>query len=743
MLERGHRKRPYPHTVRALADALDLLQEERTWLMAAVPRRNRDASRGQVAASPTILPAPLTPLLGRESEVAEIARLLGGGTARLLTLTGPGGIGKTRLAVEAAREASEHFAGAVAFVALAPLRDAALVVPTVAQALGLGEAVGMDPLELLSRYLRERRFLLVLDNLEHVAGVAADVALLLGSCPGLSVLATSRAPLRVRGEREYPVYPLAVPDPGRAPTAEEVARTPAARLFAGRARGASPNFRITPTNAAAVAAICWRLDGMPLAIELAAAQVRFLGPTALLSRLDQALQAGGARDLPERQRTMRATLDWSHELLSKAEKVLFARLSVFAGGWTLEAAEAVGGAQEPADEQVLVQLGRLVEQSLILAELDRQVAETRYRMLEPVRQYAFEKLEESGGVEEARRRHAAFLLALAEEAAPRIKGHEQVGWLDRLEAENDNLRTAISWSLEGEDAAAAARFGWALGMYWVMRGRHGEGRLLMEQTLERNSGDLPALTRARTLLALAFCVYGFGDDERLMAIAKESVTLFRQAGDEHGEAHALGMAGFAAMQMGDLDRASHALERSLEGFREHEDVWGSAQVLAHMATVPLRRGDYQRTAELAEEALALARRGGDRQAINVALHLLARVAWATGEHGRAARYWRESLTMASELTNTVEAAYCMQGLAAVAASKDEPLLATRLLGAAEALLEDAGLILYAHASDEFHQRAAVAAREMLGERGWEEAHAEGRAMTFQQAVEYALEGDKA
>jgi len=741
-LERGERRRPYPHTVRSLADALKLSERERALLTEAIPRRRSDAAVPVEAAttSPSSLPASLTPLLGREREVEEIVGLLGRPAVRLLTLTGPGGIGKTRLSIEAAQKAAGYFPDGVAFVALAPLGDAALVTPTISQVLGLRETAGVHPLEVLGQYLLERKFLLVLDNFEHVAEAAAEVVDLLGSCPNLCVLVTSRAPLRVRGEREYPVSPLAVPDPTHKPQAEEVAQTPAAGLFIERAEDASPSFELTQANAAAVAAICWRLDGLPLALELAAAQTRFLGPTALLSRLDQALQAGGARDLPERQRTMRATLDWSHELLHEPEKTLFRRLSVFAGGFTLEAAEDVGTAAEVDDEDVLVLLGNLVEQSLVVAETSLE-GETRYRMLEPVRQYTLERLEKSGEVEEVRRRHAAFHLALAEEAEPRIKGRDQVEWLDKLEAENDNLRAAIGWSLEAGEVQTAARFGWALSMYWVMRTRHGEGRMLMEQMLGRDDGDLPARMRARALFGLAVCVYGSGDNEQLMAVAEESAVRFRQAEDRHGEAHALGMMGLAALQLGDLDRASRTFEGSLERFQEQGDAWGSAHILNHLAFVSLRRGDYPQAAELAEEALALTRQTGDRHVTNIALHHLAQIAWASDEHERAARYFREALTIASELVDTVDSAYYMRGLAAVAEARGELRRAARLLGTAEAMLEGTGLVTYAHASDELHQRVASAARERLGDQAWTVAHDEGRAMTFEKAVAYALEAD--
>jgi ATP/maltotriose-dependent transcriptional regulator MalT len=280
-------------------------------------------------------------------------------------------------------------------------------------------------------------------------------------------------------------------------------------------------------------------------------------------------------------------------------------------------------------------------------------------------------------------------------------------------------------------------------MYWVMRARHSEGRHLMEQTLAQGGEDLPAGMRARALWALAACVYGSGDDERLMEIAEESAALFRRTGDRHGEVYALAMVGFVMLRLGELDRAARIFEEVLEGFRGYEDAWGSAQVLNYQALVPLRRGDYPRAATYAEEALALTRQTGDRLAGNISLYILAQAAWAAAEHERAARYLRESLVLASELAERVDSAYCMQGLAAVAEVRDEPHRAARLLGAAEALLEATGPVLYAQANNELHQRAADAARERLGEQAWEAARAEGRAMTFEQAVEYALEVDEA
>ena len=734
LLERGDRKRPYPHTVRALSDALGLSDAGRASLLSAVPKRSSDTPLFKGTTYPSALPASLTPLVGRDREVGEVAELLARGRVRLLTLTGPGGIGKTRLGIEAARKAEENFPDGVAFVALAPLGGAALVMPTAARGFGLRGAAGVRPLEILGQYLSRKKCLLVLDNFEHVMQAAPEVVGLLASCPDLSVLVTSRAPLRVRDEHEYTISPLAMPDPNRTPEAKEVARAPAARLFVERARDASPDFGITQSNAAAVAAICWRLDGLPLALELVAARVRFLGPSALLSRLDQALEAGGARDLPERQRTMRSTLDWSHDLLSRAEKELFARLSVFSGGFTLEAAEAVGAGGSISEEEVLGVLGSLVEQSLVLAEAGEERDELRYRMLEPVRQYAQEKLEEGKDKEEARRAHASYYLALAEEAEFRVKGRDQVEWLDKLEVENDNLRAAIGGSLEAKDAQTAARFGWALRMYWLLRARQGEGRLLLEQTLERAGEDLPAQTRARALNALAVCMYGSGDVQRIVAVAEESAALFRQAGDRHGVAHAPGMIGFAMLQMGELDRATEIFGEVLENLEKQRDAWTSAHILNHMAVAPLRRGDYRRAAECAEEALALTEQTGDGLAAQTAFQILAKAAWASGEYEEASRYFRASLWVAFELADRVNAAYCMQGLAAVA----EPQRAACLLGASEGLLEAAGVPLYAWADHELNRKAAKAARESLGDQAWAAAHDRGRAMTFQEAVAYAL-----
>jgi tetratricopeptide (TPR) repeat protein len=365
---------------------------------------------------------------------------------------------------------------------------------------------------------------------------------------------------------------------------------------------------------------------------------------------------------------------------------------------------------------------------------------SRFGMLEPVRQYALERLEESGEAGEVRRRHAQFFLALAERAEPEIKGHDQVKWLDRLEAENDNLSAAIGWSLEAGDAPTAARFGWALGMYWVMRSRHREGRLWMEQALA--STAISAKMRGRACWALGVCIavmYGHGDDQQLETVAEEGVALSRQAKDRFGEASTLGVLSFAALMLGKFDRAAQILQESLEIFRELGDEWASAHILSHLAVVPLRRSDYPRAAGYAEEALSLSRRTGDRFAANISLNLLAQAAWASGEHRQADRYLREALATAHEMRDRIDAAYCMQGLAAVAGERGEQQRAARMLGAAEALLETSGTPFRVVDDRSLYQRAVSGAREQLGERAWRAAWNEGRAMTFDEAVAYALE----
>jgi predicted ATPase len=639
--------------------------------------------------------------------------------------------------VEVAREASGPFPEGIAFVGLATLAYPALVVPTILRSLGLAEAEGRTPREALIDQLRDRSLLLVIDNLEHLLDAAPEVAALIDACPGLVVLATSRAPLRLRGEREYPVPPLALPPSTRSPEAEEVLASPSGMLFVARARASSPGFAITRENATAVAAICWRLAGLPLALELAAAKARFLDPATLLSRLDQALSTAWARDLPERQRTMGATLDWSHDLLSAPARELFRRLSVFSGSFSLQAAEAVGAGGEDETEEVLDLLGTLAEQSLVTVDSDGG-SESRYRMLEPVRQYASEKLEESGEGEAIVRRHTEYFLALAERAAPELLGLGQVEWLDRLERESGNLGAAISRSLNAGESETAARFGWALLTFWWIRGYHREGRRFMEAALE---GSLPPALRVETLQVAGSMAYVQGDYPAAEERFRQATLLSRTEENPFGEGYArLGM-GLVHMSRSEHQAATSEMESALALFERCAADFLASVTRVWLGTALLAQGESERAERMFEEGLAWARRVKQPSFTYVVLYNLAQLALSRGDLEATTRLLKEGIELSGQTKDRANLAHFLRALSAVEAFEGEVERSAVLIGAAEGSLREVGAPVYNFYRPNLSagERAVSEARAGLGEAAFEEARERGRRMTLEQAVEYAIE----
>ena len=659
----------------------------------------------------------------------------------MLTLTGSGGCGKTRLALAVAGDLAEGFEDGVWLVELASLADRSLVPQVVASTLGVRGQPGLPPAEILSGHLGPRKMLLVLDNCEHVVGACAALAeTLLRSCPQLRILTTSREALGIVGEVAWPVPSLSLPDLRRLPDIESLRQYESARLFVERTAAVKPTFALTEQNAAAVAQVCYRLDGIPLALELAAARTRVLSVEEISARLDDCfrLLAAGGRTAMPRHKTLRATMDWSHELLSEGERVLFRRLSVFAGGFTLGAAESVCAGEDLERDEVLELLSHLVDKSLVTAR--EEGGETRYRLLETIRQYGQEKLSGLGEAAEFRERHAGYYLALAEEAGPELKGEWQLAWLGRLDREHGNLRAAMRWLLSRGGPAEAARLGWALWLFWGIRTHFAEGRQWMEQALKVAGDAMPASARAQALFVAGMMANYLGDHRSAEPLLEECIGLFRGLGDKLGTAYALSNAGFTASGQGRHGRAVALNEEAVDLFLEVGEKWGAAIQLCFLAVAWRDRGDHARAKPLAERALSLSREVGERQAISAALYTLATLAQAERDHERARELLKEGLTSSAELGNDADVAHCLEGLASVAGDEGLIARAARLWGAEEALLEKLEAAVYTYVPDRsLHRGRVAAARARLGEDEFAAAWAEGREMTSDRAVQYALD----
>ncbi len=724
---------------------------------------------------PNNLPQQVTSFIGREKEVTEVRALLE--KSRLVTLTGSGGSGKTRLALQAAAEILDGSGDGVWLVELAALTDPGLVPQTVANVLGLREEAGKSLTQSLAEHLKSKFLLLVLDNCEHLLDACASLAdALLRNCPNVLIVATSREGLGIAGETTYRVPSLSLPDPTQPQTPESLSHYESVRLFIERAVQVKTGFNVTKQSALALASICHRLDGIPLAIELAAARVRSLTVEEVNQKLDQRfrLLTGGSRTALPRQQTLRSLIDWSYDLLNESEKAILCRLSVFSGGWTLEAAEKVCSGGVVEEWEALDLLTSLADKSLVVAEQRDGV--TRYRLLETVRQYARDRLLEIGEGETWRDKHLAYFLELGEESEPHLAGAQQQTWLDRLEREHDNIRAALEWSSEVTDPGVLGlRLAGAIWRFWAVRGYLLEGRACLAGLLDAVQSTAAGAVRTKALNGAGVLAYEQGDYAAARTLHEESLGIRRELGDWWGIAESLNSLGILTYQQGDLldalalyeeslairwdlgDRRGIAMslnnlgnlayeqgdyptarahyEESLTMKRELGDRRGIAISLNNLGNLAYDQGDYPAAWALYEESLAISRELGNRWGIAMSLNNLGNLAYDQGDYPAARTLYDESLAIKRELGDRPGVAESLEGLASFAALAD-PSRAARMWGAAEKLREDLGASLPPNERLRYERHVGAAPTD---DAAFQLAWLEGRAMTLELAIEYALE----